>query len=346
MKKSEELKIIELENYIESNFEKIAYTININFEKLDATKKVSKIDTIETTQDNIKMPQNNFSDVFYKKIADYNELVLKAYSLLSQVNKSSFVSALQYCGIKKDIEVNKISSEEELEEAIKSKHFIVTVSKGNLMLQQGDWSQTTGSKNNNIATDKKIFKDKESEKHIKLVFNIEVSYSILRELNLNSKKQVPMISTLCGFEPYNLIDMSNDEYIKQKAESDVKAIIFSEKYEEHIKFLTNISPYQAANTFLVLQTELNMSIQKCIKEILSQGHVLTVDSLIHYNYESFAEAVRELLTKYHAFETTEEEKIKIKRFIALYFAVIEEDQIKVENYIISMKNKYGIVENE
>ena len=194
--------------------------------------------------------------------------------------------------------------------------------------------------------DRKIYKDTNSEKHIKLVFDYQVPNTILRELNLNSKKQVPMITTLQGFEPYNLMDLSNDEYIKQKTESDAKAIIYSERYKDHINLLINKSPYQAANAFLLLQSNINMKIQECIRDILAQGNILTVDSLIHYSFENIAEATRELFTKYHAFNTTEEEKLKITRFIALYFAVVEEADNNVDNYVKSLNEKYGIVKNE
>lgn len=340
MRTCEVQKIVELEKYLTDNYENPVIIVNNNNIFTILNEKSLK----ELKQENglIKNENSSFIDRLRDKIKDYNELVLTAYDLLNQQNKSSLVSILQYCCITKDIEVTKITSAEQENK----KYFTITVSKGNLVLCQGDWSQSTGTKANCIAPDKKIYKDIKSEKHIKLKFNIEVPNSILRELNLNSKKQVPMITTLQGFEPYNLIDMSNDEYIKQKVESDAKAIIYSERYKDHIKLLSNLSPYQAANAFLLLQSDINMSIQKCIHDILAQGNVLTVDSLIHYSFENIAEATRELFTKYHAFNTTDEEKLKITRLIALYFAVVEEAQNNVDEYIESMKKKYCLIENE
>ena len=344
MKKSDIQKIIDLEKFIKNVYsEDFIFSINLNgnFVKLENEKLIKEQEISE------KINDSNVYDKLRKKIEDYNELVLRAYDLLSQANKPSLISVLQYCCINKDIKVTKILSEEELKNYNnQGKNFTITVSKGNLMLEQEDWSQSTCSKSNTVASDRKIYKDTNSEKHIKLVFDYQVPNTILRELNLNSKKQVPMITTLQGFEPYNLMDLSNDEYIKQKTESDAKAIIYSERYKDHINLLINKSPYQAANAFLLLQSNINMKIQECIRDILAQGNILTVDSLIHYSFENIAEATRELFTKYHAFNTTEEEKLKITRFIALYFAVVEEADNNVDNYVKSLNEKYGIVKNE
>lgn len=289
----------------------------------------------------------NYEDKLLEKIADYNPLILTAYHLLSSLNKSSFINLLQTFNIRKNVNVIRMMSDNDVNKFTNGANkLIVTASKGNLCIKQGDWNQTTASKTNTVASDKKIYKDVNAEKSIRLLFDIEVPESILYQLNLNSKKQAPMIATLTGFEPYNLMDLSNDEYIKQKTEADAKAIIYAERYAEHIKLLSNKSPYQAANSFLLLQSELNLSIQKCIRNILLQGNILSVDNLIHYSFENLAEAARELFTKYHAYDTTEEEKIKITRYIALYFAVVEEAQNNVENYIESLNKKFGVKTEE
>ena len=287
-------------------------------------------------KDKIKIDEED-SQIY--KIKDYNPLILQAYSLLNQQSKSSLIFALKYCGISSNVEVVRVMSKEQYEDLIKQgKIFTVIASKGNLLLQQEEWSQSTGI----IASDKKIYKDKNADVHIKLILNTNVSFTILKQLNLNSKKQIPEVSTLCGFEPFNLFDLSNNEYIKQKIESDAKSILYAEKYKKHIELLSRMSPYQAANSFLALEANINYEIQKCIHNILIQGNVLTVDSLIKVTFEPIVEATRILFTKYHADDTTEEEKIRICRFIALYFAYVEEKQDNIEKYIKSLYNKYKI----
>ena len=260
-------------------------------------------------KDKIKIDEED-SQIY--KIKDYNPLILQAYSLLNQQSKSSLIFALKYCGISPNVEVIRVMSKEQYE--------------------------STGA----VASDKKIYKDKNADVHIKLILNTNVSFTILKQLNLNSKKQIPEVSTLCGFEPFNLFDLSNNEYIKQKIESDAKSILYAEKYKKHIELLSRMSPYQAANSFLALEANINYEIQKCIHNILIQGNVLTVDSLIKVTFEPIVEATRILFTKYHADDTTEEEKIRICRFIALYFAYVEEKQDNIEKYIKSLYNKYKI----
>ena len=323
---------------------------NLLLEKLDS----KESNVIYINNDKFKINPNpvkkykhlgdlSFEEKSIEKLKKYDPLLLKAYKLLLPQNRISFISLLEVCNIPEDVKVIRVLSDEDIEESMElSRKLILTVSKGQLYAKQENWMQTTELKMNIKLSDKKVFKDKDAIKHIRIVLDIEVPPTVLRQIVLNAKKQVPIIETLTGFEPYNLLDMTNEEYTKQRNEANVKSIIYAERYEEHIKLLSNLSPYQAGNAFLLLQADLNLMVQKAIHLVLSKGHKITPDLLIHYSFDTLADATKDLFIKYHAPETTDKDRIKIKRFIALYFAVVEEAQNNVENYIESLCEKYNI----
>lgn len=340
MKKAEAQLRLDIENELNKNKENIIFCIN---ESLDYKLVIHEGQITKRVNERFK--KLYFGDKQISKLKDYDAAIIKAYELLNEPYKISLFSILDYCKITKDVKVYRILSEEDFNKySNNGKNFMMVVSRGNLYLKQGSWSQTTETRISTIASDKKIYKDVTATKHIKLIFDLQVPIPILRQLNLNSKKQTPVLETLTGYEPYNLMDLSNEEYIKQRSESDAKALHYAKIYAEHIKLLSNMSPYKAANSFILLQTEINLSIQKCIQRILAQGNVINIDSLLYYSFETIADATRELFIKYHAFDTKPEEKIKITRFIALYFAVVEETQNNVENYIKSLEEKYHLNE--
>ena len=303
-------------------------------------------DKFKINPDPVKKYKHNddltLEDKNLERIKKYDPLLLKAYELLLPQYKLTLISVLESFEIPENVRIMRLLGSENPEET--ENKFIIIVSKGQLYLQQGNWLQMTESKSVSLVSDKKIFKDKDAIKHIKLCLDIEIPSNILKQVTLNSKKQIPIIENLTGFEPYNLMDMSDAEYKKQRREADVKAMIYADRYKDHIKLLSNISPYQAGNSFLLLQADLNLMIQKCIHNLLCKGYNVTTDLIINCSFETLAEATKNLFIKYHAIDTTEIERVKIRRFIALYFAVVEETQNKFENYIESLYEKYNLEE--
>lgn len=285
------------------------------------------------------MTENDNEAMLRAKLDNYDMFLQKAFDLLKPANRASLVHAIAHCGITPDVKISRIESDADWETfTMMGRKLYMIISKGNLFIAQDSWNQNTGP----IAGDSVIYKDTEMQNHIMLAFDISIQHSVLRILYLNARKQTPVLTTLYGYEPFNILDISEEEYQKQKAYSDATAIVYQERYADHIQFLINKSPYQAANAILILQANINLAIQQCIQKILSQGNVLTVDSIIHYSFEPLADATRELLTKYHAQDTTEDEQLKIKKYLALYFSVIEETKNKTMAYIDSMNAKYGI----
>lgn len=278
-----------------------------------------------------------------KEISKYHEVVQQAYRVLNDTNRSSLLYALAHCGIRPDTPAERIMDNREWETFTSNGRYLYFIaSKGNLFMAQEAWSQSTGS----IASDGVVFKDTEGKSHVMFTFKQKVPHAVLRMLYLNAKKQTPVLTTLYGYEPYNLQDMSKEEFQKQKALADATAATYLERYKDHIELLINKSPYQAANAFLNLQANINLEIQQCIHELLQRGHKLTIDSLVHYSFEPIANATRELLTKYHAEGTTEEDKHKIKRYLALYFETIESTKVKAAKYIESLRKAHTSEEEE
>lgn len=279
-------------------------------------------------------------EILEEKIKQYDPLIQRGFQLLKDVNRHSLIHVLEYCGIPKDVKVSVAHDMAEWSSLTnKNTKFWLVMSKGNLKAVQGAWHQLTGP----LASNTKIFKDADTmEQNVLLVLDYIVPLSILRTLHLNAKKVQPLIQTLYGYEPYNILDMSSEDYAREKLLADAQAIEYSEKYKEHINFLLSKSPYEAANCILALQGRLNLKVQSTIQEVLLRGNTLTMDNLIVHSFEPMAEATRELLVKYNAEGTTDEDKAKIRRYFALYFAKIEEVNTKTNTYIESLKTKYGL----
>lgn len=275
-----------------------------------------------------------------RKINQYDPLIQKAFELLLDINKHSLMRVLEYCNISKDTKPIVIKDMPTWFESTNSgEKMWITVSKGNLRVGQKSWFQLTGP----ISSNNRIFKDANTFNHsIMLALGVSVPLSVLRTLHLNVKKVQPIIHSLYGYEPYNLLDMSKEEYQKEKLLTDIKAIEYSEKYKQHIDFLVNKSPYQAANCILALQGRINLKIQSTIQDVLANGNPLTMDSVVIHSFEPLAEATRELIARYHVENATDDDRLKIKKFLALYFARIEEVNTKTNDYVQSMRTKYHL----
>lgn len=275
------------------------------------------------------------------KIAQYNALIQKAYDLLHDENKQTLLHVLEHCGIPKNVEVIQMYTGMDFKSLTDdNKYMVLYVSKGQLKVCQGIWTQQTG----NIASQTRIFKDINAEQHICLILKTVVPKDILRTLYINQKKIIPILSTLYGFEPYNILDMPIDQLASNKVTSTAMAIMYQEKYAKEIDFILHLPPYRAAQAFLILSRKININIQTALHTVLSHGVKLNASNIVIYSFDPIAEATKDLTIKYQADETTPEEKDKIAKYIALYLAEIEKASTASKAYIESLYNTINIKE--